>query len=62
MQDASGRPTASSVEVVLPPREFECLEWPSRGKLASEIGIILGISERTVEQCPIELGVRMPSC
>ncbi|MCK1335985.1 LuxR family transcriptional regulator [Bradyrhizobium sp. 38] len=34
--------------VVLSPRELECLEWSSRGKSASDIGIILGITERTV--------------
>ncbi|WP_204514074.1 LuxR family transcriptional regulator [Bradyrhizobium canariense] len=33
--------------VVLSPREYECLEWSARGKSAGEIGIILGISERT---------------
>lgn len=32
---------------VLSPREFECLEWSARGKTAGEIGIILGIAERT---------------
>ncbi|MFK5073526.1 helix-turn-helix domain-containing protein, partial [Klebsiella pneumoniae] len=31
----------------LSPREFECLEWSSRGKSAWEIGSILGISRRT---------------
>ncbi|WP_409997200.1 helix-turn-helix domain-containing protein [Bradyrhizobium cosmicum] len=33
--------------VVLSPREYECLEWSARGKSAAEIGIILGIAERT---------------
>ncbi|MCK1440505.1 LuxR family transcriptional regulator [Bradyrhizobium sp. 15] len=33
--------------VVLSPREYQCLEWSARGKSAGEIGIILGISERT---------------
>ncbi|WP_354130838.1 MULTISPECIES: helix-turn-helix domain-containing protein [unclassified Bradyrhizobium] len=33
--------------VVLSPREYECLEWSARGKSAGEIGIILGIAERT---------------
>ncbi|WP_368508691.1 LuxR family transcriptional regulator [Bradyrhizobium lupini] len=33
--------------VVLSPREHECLGWSARGKSAGEIGIILGISERT---------------
>lgn len=30
-------------------RQLECLAWASEGKTASEIGIILGISTRTVE-------------
>ncbi|WP_346658860.1 helix-turn-helix domain-containing protein [Bradyrhizobium sp. CW1] len=30
------------------PRELECLEWSSRGNSAGDIGIILGITERTV--------------
>ncbi|MDE5446087.1 LuxR family transcriptional regulator [Bradyrhizobium sp. CSA207] len=33
--------------VLLSPREHECLEWSARGKSAGEIGIILGIAERT---------------
>lgn len=33
--------------VVLSPREYQCLEWSARGKSAGEIGIILGIAERT---------------
>ncbi|MCK1742065.1 LuxR family transcriptional regulator [Bradyrhizobium sp. 139] len=33
--------------VVLSPREYECLDWSARGKSAGEIGIILGITERT---------------
>lgn len=28
-------------------RELECMQWVRRGKTAFEIGIILGISERT---------------
>ncbi|WP_410469781.1 autoinducer binding domain-containing protein [Bradyrhizobium sp. 33ap4] len=47
---------------VLSPREFECLEWSSRGKSASEIGIILGISQRTagfhLDNARAKLGVR----
>lgn len=30
-------------------RETECLMWSSRGKTAYEIGIILGLSEQTIE-------------
>ncbi|WP_354133475.1 LuxR C-terminal-related transcriptional regulator [Bradyrhizobium sp. RT9a] len=33
--------------LVLSPREFQRLEWSARGKSAREIGIILGIAERT---------------
>ncbi len=48
--------------VVLSPREFECLEWSSRGKSAGEIGIILGISQRTagfhLDNARAKLGVR----
>lgn len=46
----------------LSPREFECLEWASRGKSAWEIGCILGISRNTVacylESAKEKLGVR----
>ena len=46
----------------LSPREFECLEWASRGKSAWEIGCILGISRNTVayylENAKEKLGVR----
>jgi DNA-binding CsgD family transcriptional regulator len=31
------------------PRQLECLAWAELGKTASEIGMILGISSRTVE-------------
>lgn len=30
-------------------REIECLEWVSRGKSSSDIGVILGLSPRTVD-------------
>jgi LuxR family quorum sensing-dependent transcriptional regulator len=33
--------------VDLSPRELQCLQWASRGKTDSEIGVILGISART---------------
>lgn len=35
-------------DVTLSPREFQCLEWTSRGKSAWEIGRILNISRGTV--------------
>ncbi|MGY4183129.1 LuxR family transcriptional activator of conjugal transfer of Ti plasmids [Bradyrhizobium sp. USDA 4518] len=48
--------------VMLSPREFECLEWSCRGKSAGEIGIILGISQRTagfhLDNARAKLGVR----
>ncbi|MEH2549923.1 LuxR family transcriptional activator of conjugal transfer of Ti plasmids [Bradyrhizobium sp. AZCC 2262] len=48
--------------VLLSAREFECLEWASRGKSAWEIGLILGISRNTVasylENAKRKLGVR----
>lgn len=48
--------------VTLSPREFECLEWSSRGKSAWEIGRILGISRRTaafhLDNARAKLGVR----
>lgn len=48
--------------VSLSPREFECLEWSSRGKSAWEIGNILGISRRTaafhLDNARAKLGVR----
>ncbi len=43
-------------------REFQCLEWSSRGKSAREIGIIVGISRRTagfhLDNVRAKLGVR----
>ena len=48
--------------VRLSPREFECLEWATRGKSAWEIGRILGISRNTVachlDNVKKKLGVR----
>ncbi|MGY3146465.1 DNA-binding CsgD family transcriptional regulator [Bradyrhizobium sp. USDA 3397] len=48
--------------VLLSPREFECLEWSSRGKSISDIGIILGIPRRTaafhLDNVRAKLGVR----
>lgn len=35
-------------DVVLSPREYECLDWASRGKSAWEIGQILNLSRHTV--------------
>ncbi|WP_312571107.1 helix-turn-helix transcriptional regulator [Brevundimonas sp.] len=33
----------------LSPRELECLQWVSRGKSSSDIGVILSLSPRTVD-------------
>ncbi len=41
-------PTALKIDVT--PRQLECLAWVAQGKSATEIGIILGISGRTVEK------------
>jgi DNA-binding CsgD family transcriptional regulator len=35
---------------LLTPRELEVLTWAARGKSAWEIGVILGISKRTVDE------------
>jgi DNA-binding CsgD family transcriptional regulator len=42
------RKAAPSQEPVLSVRELECLRWSADGKTSSEIGLILGISQRTV--------------
>jgi LuxR family transcriptional activator of conjugal transfer of Ti plasmids len=48
-------------DVVLTPREYECLAWSAKGKTAWEISVILGISHRTVvyhlENAKQKLGV-----
>lgn len=48
--------------VTLTPREFECLQWATRGKSAWEISQLLRISKRTVtfhvENAKAKLGVR----
>ncbi|MGX1101306.1 LuxR family transcriptional regulator [Amorphus sp. MBR-141] len=48
--------------VVLTPREYECLQWATRGKSAWEIGCILGITRRTaafhLDNVRTKLGVR----
>ncbi len=40
--------TASNQLPLLSAREIECLDWSAQGKTSAEIGIILGISQRTV--------------
>lgn len=49
-------------DVHLTPRELDCLRWAARGKSASDIGCILGITRRTVsfhiENAKAKLGVR----
>lgn len=46
----------------LSPRELECLGWVSQGKSSTDIGVILGLSARTVdsylEKAASKLGVR----
>ena len=41
------------------PRQIECLRWCSLGKANWEIGEILGLSERTVEQYIASAGARL---
>jgi DNA-binding CsgD family transcriptional regulator len=58
--DANGAAEASAVTIApvshpylrleLTPRQLECLAWVAEGKSAIEIGMILGISDRTVEK------------
>lgn len=48
---ASRRPAVRVVDPEgLTARQIECLDWTARGKTAWEIGQILGISRRTVEE------------
>ena len=51
-----------SLDNLLSPRQIECLRLAAAGKTSIEIGIILGISHRTVdayfEDCFRRLGVR----
>jgi DNA-binding CsgD family transcriptional regulator len=49
--------TATASKIIIPDtdlflssRERDCLKWVARGKTSNEIGIILGISPRTVEE------------
>jgi DNA-binding CsgD family transcriptional regulator len=44
------RESARSIDIRLSPRERECLLWTARGKTASEVGDILGISGNTVAE------------
>jgi DNA-binding CsgD family transcriptional regulator len=45
----SARTSDGPVAVDVTARQLECLAWAGEGKTALEIGIILGISARTVE-------------
>lgn len=40
--------TTKNQKPLLSAREIECLGWSARGKTCAEVGLILGISERTV--------------
>ncbi|WP_395823518.1 LuxR C-terminal-related transcriptional regulator [Collimonas sp.] len=42
------RKVSQSQEPLLSTRELECLRWSADGKTSNEIGLILGISQRTV--------------
>lgn len=49
-------------QTVLTPRQIQCLRWTQAGKSAHDIGVILGLSRRTVEEYILlacaRLGVR----
>ncbi len=55
-------PERSVSGIILSPREYECLEWATKGKSAWEIGCILNISRRTaafhLDNAKSKLGVR----
>ncbi len=40
---------AGPIVLQLSPREAECLLWVSRGKSSGDIGLIVGLSPRTVD-------------
>lgn len=40
----------NSIPLGLTSRQLECLHWVARGKSSSDIGAILGISPRTVDE------------
>lgn len=42
--------TLRDLEVVLSPRQTECLFWVQQGKSSRDIGTILGVSHRIVER------------
>lgn len=44
------RPTVGERPVRLSDRQLECLAWAQAGKSARDTGVILGISQRTVEK------------
>ena len=46
--DAHSNPEPSALPS-LSGRETECLAWVSRGKSSADIGVILGLSPRTVD-------------
>ncbi|MNZ40275.1 Regulatory protein SdiA [compost metagenome] len=48
IEKLSGNHTACDTQVYLSPREIEVLKWSADGKTASEIAIILCLTERTV--------------
>lgn len=48
--DQNGARTSDGpIAIDVTARQLECLAWAGEGKTATEIGIILGISARTVE-------------
>jgi DNA-binding CsgD family transcriptional regulator len=47
-RELGGQSKASSAQMLLTPREAECLRWVLKGKSDTDIGKILGISHTTV--------------
>ncbi len=44
------RPRASSLSTPLRSRQLECLHWAAHGKTSAEIGLILSLSRKTVDE------------
>jgi DNA-binding CsgD family transcriptional regulator len=49
-QDSGTAAARDDGEVILSPRQTECLFWVQEGKSSRDIGVILGVSHRIVER------------
>jgi DNA-binding CsgD family transcriptional regulator len=47
---AQGPLAVEDRRITLSPRQVQCLYWVQEGKSAADIGVILGLSPRTVEE------------